>query len=66
MLEDENTQKRMQAYKDLQDTNKRLAMEKRQREESWRHDQHSQDKSETTLTCHHEVMDTTGKITRQQ
>ena len=36
MLEDENTQKRMQAYKELQDTNKRLAMEKRQREEAWR------------------------------
>ena len=65
-MEDENTQKRMQAYKELQDTNKRLAMEKRQREEAWRQDQACQDKAETTLTFHHEVMDATGKITRMQ
>ena len=56
----------MQAYKELQETNKRMAMEKRQREEAWRQDQASQDKAETTLTFHHEVMDATGKITRQQ
>ena len=38
MLEDENTQKRMQHYKEMQATNKRLAMEKRQREEAWKQD----------------------------
>ena len=64
MLEDENTMKRQQALKELQAYNKRLALEKRQREESWANEQASQNKRETTLTEHHENLAVTGKITR--
>lgn len=64
IMEDENTMKRQQAYKELQEYNKRLALEKRQREEAWRQDQAHQDKLETTLTDHHETLSAFGKITR--
>ena len=36
MLEDENEQKRQQALKELQAYNKKLALEKRMREEAWK------------------------------
>jgi hypothetical protein len=36
MLEDENTDKRARMMKELQEENKRLAKEKRDRENSWR------------------------------
>jgi hypothetical protein len=36
MLEDENTDKRARMMKELQEENKRLAKEKRDRESSWR------------------------------
>ena len=38
LLEDENTQKRKQAMKELQAYNKKLALEKKMREEAWRCD----------------------------
>jgi hypothetical protein len=38
LLEDENTQKRQQALKELQAYNKKLALEKKMREEAWRCD----------------------------
>jgi hypothetical protein len=38
MLEDEATMKKKQMMKDMQDYNKRLAEEKRQRESNWRND----------------------------
>lgn len=39
MLEDEMTEKRNQKLKEMQLENKRLALEKKQREERWRQDQ---------------------------
>jgi hypothetical protein len=36
MLEDEATQKRNAMMKQMQEENKRLALEKRQREQQWR------------------------------
>ena len=64
IMEDENTIKRQQAYKELQAYNQRLALEKRMREESWKQDQAHQDKLETTLTDHHENLSAFGKTTR--
>lgn len=52
--------------KQMQDENKRLALEKRMREEAWKNDQSSQNKAETTLTNHYEEMDVNGRITRKQ
>ena len=39
MLEDEMTEKRNQKLKEMQLENKRLALEKKQREQRWRQDQ---------------------------
>ena len=39
MLEDEMTQKRAEKLKQMQEENKRLAREKREREEKWRREQ---------------------------
>ena len=39
MLEDEMTAKRAQKMKEIQMENKRLALEKKQREEKWRQEQ---------------------------
>ena len=39
MLEDEMTQKRAEKLKQMQEENKRLALEKKQREQKWRHEQ---------------------------
>ena len=64
MLEDEATQKKAQMMKEMQEENKRLALEKKRREQGWREDQQMQDKAETTLTNHKEMMDANGKITR--
>ena len=65
MLEDEMNCKRAQMMKELQEENKRLALQKKQREQAWKDDQDCQNKAETTLTNHHEVLDVDGKITRQ-
>ena len=42
MLEDEMNSKRAAMMKEMQEENKRLALEKRQREEAWRNDQECQ------------------------
>ena len=64
MLEDEASQKKAQMMKEMQEENKRLALEKKRREGGWREDQQMQDKAETTLTNHNENMDANGKISR--
>ena len=65
MLEDEAAMKRAMMAKALQEENKRMALEKRQREENWKNDQQHQNMLEVTLTNHHESLDQDGKITRQ-
>lgn len=41
MLEDEMNNKRANMMKEMQEENKRLALEKRQREEAWKNHQES-------------------------
>lgn len=66
MLEDEAAQKKAAMLKALQDENKRLALEKKRREQAWKDDQDCQNKAETTLTCHYEELDEGGRVTRKQ
>ena len=66
MLEDEATMKKNQMMKEMQEENKRLALQKKRNEQAWKDDQQMQDKAETTLTFHYEEMDAAGKITRKQ
>ena len=65
LLEDEATMKKNAMMKAMQEENKRLALEKRQREQFWKDDQACADKAEITLTNHHESLDNDGRITRQ-
>jgi hypothetical protein len=46
MLEDDMTQRRADFFKQIQLENKRLALEKKKREENWRHEQARLDKRE--------------------
>ena len=48
MLEDEMTEKRNQKLKEMQLENKRLALEKKQRELRWRQDQEQKNQAEIT------------------
>ena len=64
LLEDEATAKRNKMMKEMQEENKRMALEKRMRESNWKQDQDHQNFAETTLTNHNENLDKDGKITR--
>lgn len=64
MLEDENNERKAQHFRMIQAENRRLAQEKRDREDAWRRDQESQNQAEVTLTNHHEVLGQDGKITK--
>lgn len=48
MLEDEMSQKRAEKLKQMQDENKRLALEKKQRENKWREEQQNMNHKEIT------------------
>lgn len=48
MLEDENTMKRQNMMKQMQEENKRLAREKKDRENAWKNNQEKQNKFEIT------------------
>jgi len=48
MLEDEMSVKRAAMQKEMQQENKRLALEKKQREQRWSHDQQRMNHSEIT------------------
>ena len=48
MLEDEMSAKRAQKLKEIQEENKRLALEKKQREERWRQEQQRLNQNEIT------------------
>lgn len=64
MLEDEASQKKAAMQRAMMEENKRLALEKRRREEAWKQDQQEQDKAEVTLTNHDETLDADGKVIR--
>ena len=48
MLEDEMTQKRNEKLKQMQEENKRLALEKKQREHKWKVEQEALNQKEIT------------------
>ena len=57
MLEDENAARKAAYAKQMQEENKRMAQEKRDRENAWRNDQESNNQAEVTLTNHNEVLE---------
>ena len=57
MLEDENAARKAAYAKQMQEENKRMAQEKRDREAAWRNDQESNNQAEVTLTNHNEVLE---------
>ena len=64
MLEDENAARKAAYAKQMQEENKRMAQEKRDRESAWRNDQESNNQAEVTLTNHNEVLENNGTIRR--
>ena len=66
MLEDENTQKRANMMKQMQDENKRLAREKADREKNWRDDQQRQNQSEISNTANSDIMTENPNTTTSQ
>lgn len=66
MLEDEATMKKKQMMKDLQDYNKRLADEKRQRESNWRNNQEEQNQFEISRTNMSDIMTENAQTTMSQ
>lgn len=57
MLEDENAAQKAAYAKQMQEENKRMAREKRDRENAWRNDQENNNQAEVTLTNHNEVLE---------
>ena len=64
MLEDENATRKANYAKQIQEENKRMAREKRDREQAWKNDQESNNQAEVTLTSHNEVLEPNGTIRR--
>merc|ERR1712127_158004 len=64
MLEDENAEKKANYQRMIADENKRLAREKRERENAWKNDQEASNQFETTLTNHNEELLNDGKTLR--
>jgi RIB43A len=56
MLEDENSEKRARMMKELQEENKRLAKEKRDRENAWRQEQEAKNQFEIANVNNSDVM----------
>ena len=64
ILEEEANEKRGAMQKAIQEENRRLALEKKRREEAWKKNQLDENSKEIKPTEHHEVLDATGRITR--
>lgn len=64
MLEDENLQRQADHQKWIQSENKRLAREKREREERARQENEAFNQAETTLTKHPEELAMDGTVRR--
>lgn len=56
MLEDENAQKRARMMKELQEENKRLAQQKRDKEAAWRQDQERKNQFEIANSNNSDIM----------
>lgn len=64
MLEDEANARKAAYAKQMMEENKRMAREKRDRENAWKNDQESNNQAEVTLTNHNEVLENNGTIRR--
>lgn len=64
MLEDEANARKAAYAKSMMEENKRMAREKRDRENAWKNDQESNNQAEVTLTSHNEVLENNGTIRR--
>ena len=64
MLEDEQFARTKAMQAEMTAYNKRLAQEKRQREEDWARQQEVDNQLEVTLTNHNEVLEKTGQVRR--
>ena len=64
MLEDEATTKKNNMMKEMQMENKRMAQQKRDREDAWKNEQAESNNFEVTLTNHNEELLPDGKTTR--
>jgi len=64
MLEDENHARKVAHHKQMVEDNKRMALEKRMREQAARDDGERQNQLEVTLTNHNEVLQLDGKTLR--
>ncbi len=63
MLEDEMTIKKQEQLKALQAENKRLALEKKKREESYRNQQQAQNQFELEATINHNLNNELARMT---
>ena len=61
MLEDEQNRRNADYAKAIQEENKRLAREKREREEAWRREQEASNQAEVTLPDPRETLGPDGK-----
>lgn len=66
MMEDEMSSKRAQALKELQEENKRLAKEKRDRENQWRQDQEKKNQFEIANVVNSDLMTENPATTTSQ
>lgn len=64
MLEDETAQRKADYQRMIADENKRMAREKRAREQAQREDEERINQAETTLTVHPEELQMDGTIRR--
>jgi len=64
MLEDENAARKAAHHRAIVDENKRMAREKREREETWKNANESSNQFEVTLTNHNEALANDGKTLR--
>ena len=64
MLQDENHARQVAYHKQIVEENKRMAREKRERDQAARDDGERQNQLEVTLTNHNEVLQADGKTLR--
>ena len=63
MLEDENTMRKQDQLKALQEENKRLAQQKRDREAAWKQQQAQRDAYELAATVNHGLETESARMT---
>ena len=64
MLEDENAARKAAHHRAIVDENKRMAQQKRDRDQAWKNANESSNQFEVTLTAHNEQLGNNGKTLR--